>query len=232
MVATDSRWNLKGWKKGKVALFDAFGLHGATYPQLQPRLVSAAAANSVPLSTFAPQAQTTQGSQTNVTGPVNTAGFKKPIGPGLTPSRIDQGVDFSGKGPLYALGSGTITSVYNSGWPGGVFIGLKLDGTNRYVYYAEDVSPQVRVNQRVTAGQLIGYATGGPSGIEVGWAAPPGTGQAQASAAGQTKAGQSKGDPGYYSTAFGENFNAILVKLGVKSGRTDPPVQGSVPGNW
>lgn len=59
MVATDSKWNLSSWNKGKVRLFDAFGLHGAQYPQLQARLVAGAASNSVPLSQFAPQASTT-----------------------------------------------------------------------------------------------------------------------------------------------------------------------------
>ena len=41
---------------------------------------------------------------------------------GLSPERIDQGVDYHGYGPIYALGNGVILSVYNSGWPGGTFI--------------------------------------------------------------------------------------------------------------
>src|SRR5215831_10994669 len=77
------------------------------------------------------------------------------------------GVDYGGSGPLYALGSGVITSTRNSGWPGGAFIGLHLD-SGQYVYYAEDITPHVHVGQRVSAGQLVGTATGGPSGIVSG----------------------------------------------------------------
>src|SRR5690349_5519274 len=154
--------------------------------------------------------------------------YKNPIGPGLTPGRVDMGVDYGGAGPVYALGNGKITSVYNSGWPGGGFIGLRLsDGSGRYVYYAEDISPAVQVGQTVTAGQLIGHATGG--GIEVGWAAPPGTGQTMAAASGQDKAGLAQGDPGYYPTAYGMNFSNLIRSLGGPAGIVSGPVQGTQP---
>jgi hypothetical protein len=40
---------------------------------------------------------------------------------GLVPERIDQGVDFSGSGPVYALGDGIVTNAaaYSPGWGGG-----------------------------------------------------------------------------------------------------------------
>jgi LysM repeat protein len=155
--------------------------------------------------------------------------YKNPVGPGLTPGRVDMGVDYGGAGPVYALGDGKITSVYNSGWPGGGFIGLQLsDGSGRYVYYAEDISPAVQVGQTVTAGQLIGHATGG--GIEVGWAAPPGTGQTMAAATGQDTAGLAQGDPGYYPTAYGVNFSNLIRSLGGPAGIVSGPVQGTQPG--
>jgi LysM repeat protein len=155
--------------------------------------------------------------------------YKNPIGPGLTPGRVDMGVDYGGAGPVYALGNGKITSVYNSGWPGGGFIGLQLsDGSGRYVYYAEDISPAVQAGQTVTAGQLIGHATGG--GIEVGWAAPPGTGQTMAAASGQDKAGLAQGDPGYYPTAYGVNFSNLIRSLSGPAGIASGPVQGTQPG--
>jgi LysM repeat protein len=155
--------------------------------------------------------------------------YKNPIGPGLTPERVDMGVDYGGTGPVYALGNGTITSVWNSGWPGGAFIGLQLsDGSGRYVYYAENISPAVQVGQTVTAGQLIGHATGG--GIEVGWAAPPGTGQTMAAATGQDKAGLAQGDPGYYPTGYGVNFSNLIRSLGGPAGIVSGPVQGAQPG--
>jgi len=39
----------------------------------------------------------------------------------LVPERIDQGVDFSGSGPVYALGDGIVTNAiaYSPGWGGG-----------------------------------------------------------------------------------------------------------------
>ena len=155
--------------------------------------------------------------------------YHNPIGPGLTPGRVDMGVDYSGAGPVYALGNGTITSTYNTGWPGGGFIGLQLsDGSGRYVYYAENISPAVQVGQAVTAGQLIGHATGG--GIEVGWAAPPGTGQTMAAATGQNQPGLAQGDPGYYPTGYGLNFSNLIRSLGGPAGVVSGPVQGGQPG--
>ena len=59
--------------------------------------------------------------------------WTNPIGKGAKPSRIDMGVDYTGSFPLYALGSGTITNVYNSGWPGGKFIGLTAGGSDTYL---------------------------------------------------------------------------------------------------
>lgn len=104
-----------------------------------------------------------------------------PVGPGLTQGRTDQGVDYSGSGPLNAIGAGTIESISNSGWPGGTFIDLLLnspvDAAHTSVYYAEDINPAVTVGQQVAQGQQIGTATGGPDGIEIGWADPNAIGQ-------------------------------------------------------
>lgn len=149
--------------------------------------------------------------------------YVNPIGKGLVIGRTDQGVDFSGAGPLYALGAGQIVNVYNSGWPGGTFIALKLDGTNQYVYYAEDIAPAVQVGQRVTSGQIIGHATGGGSGIEIGWAAPPGSGESLARSVGQTA----------FPTQWGTNFANLLKSLSVSTGiqltSYTSPSPGSTP---
>jgi|SRR5579864_2389961 len=161
-----------------------------------------------------------------------TAVYANPVGAGLRPERIDQGVDYGGPGALYALGAGTIASVYNSGWPGGTFIALRLEAgpyAGQYVYYAEDIAPAVAVGDHVTAGQLIGHATGGPSGIELGWAAAPGSGNSLASQAGQIAAGLQHGDAGAYSTAYGVAFNDLIKSLGAPSGILVGPVQGTVP---
>ena len=137
----------------------------------------------------------------------SSSGYVNPVGAGLVRERVDQGVDFTGSGSLYALGSGTVVNLYNSGWPGGGFLGIRLDA-GQYVYYAEDITVAVGVGQRVTAGQYIGRANGGGSGIELGWAAPPGDGDSAAHAAGQYA----------YPTSEGESFNALLASLGVPGG--------------
>ena len=116
---------------------------------------SAAAAAPQAAATAAPQQVTAAASSTS------SGNFTNPIGPGLTPGRVDMGVDYGGTGPVYALGDGTITSIYNSGWPGGAFIGLHLDD-GRYVYYAEDISPAVQVGDSVKAGEAA--ATGASEG--------------------------------------------------------------------
>lgn len=100
-------------------------------------------------------------------------GYVNPIGPGLTTGRIDEGVDFAGAGPLFAIGDGQVLSVYDAGWPGGVYILLHLTGAGqlqgRYVYYAENIAPAVGVGERVRVGQLIGRARGFYPFIEIGW---------------------------------------------------------------
>lgn len=153
--------------------------------------------------------------------------FVNPIGRGLTGERVDMGVDYGGHGSLYAMGSGVITSIRNSGWPGGTFIGLHLD-SGQYMYYAEDIMPHVSIGQRVQAGQLVGTATGGGSGIEVGWAAPPGTGQTMAAQAGQQA---SHGDPGSIATAYGVSMSNLIKSLGGPAGKVSGSISGGIPAN-
>jgi murein DD-endopeptidase MepM/ murein hydrolase activator NlpD len=154
--------------------------------------------------------------------------YSNPIGAGLSPERIDMGVDYGGSGPLYALGSGTIANLYNSGWPGGTFLTIHLD-SGQYVYYAEDIQPLVNVGQKVTGGEHIANATGGSSGIEIGWAAPPGTGETMAASAGQ----QSKsGDPGSVSTAFGQLMSELIASLGGPAGKLQGAISGSIPSSF
>jgi hypothetical protein len=167
-------------------------------------------------------------------GPVGPAagGLANPIGHGLSPERVDMGVDYAGRGPLFAIGAGTIVNLYNAGWPGGTFIGERLSPSfgSGYWYLAEDIVPQVRIGERVQAGQHVADAWGGPSGIEVGWAAPPGTGQTMAAQVGQAKAGQAHGDPGLYPTGWGVSASNLIGSLGGPRGIIDGPVQGTPGG--
>jgi murein DD-endopeptidase MepM/ murein hydrolase activator NlpD len=99
------------------------------------------------------------------------------------------------------------------------------------MYYAEDIIPAVHSGQTVKAGQVIGHATGGSSGIELGWASGQGTGT-EAAATGQNKLGLSHGDPGAYSTAFGVDMANLIHSVGGPMGRLVNPIQGSLPANW
>jgi len=97
---------------------------------------------------------------------------------GLVPERIDEGVDFGGSGPVYALGDAIVTNAgENAGWPGGGWITYQLtDGPAQglMVYLAEDVTPTVQVGQHVTPSTVIANMFNGGDGIETGWAQPTG----------------------------------------------------------
>ena len=157
------------------------------------------------------------------------AGYVNPLGPGLTPYRIDQGVDYNGPGDLYAIGSGNIVNLYDSGWPGGTYIKLHLDAgryKGRYVYYAEDVKPLVGLGH-VHAGQLIARCPAVKYCLEIGWAETSGH-NTMAYILGQSQAGLRAGDPGAYPTACGVQFSQFIQSLGGTPGlMLSRPVQGS-----
>lgn len=99
----------------------------------------------------------------------------------------DRGVDFSGKGDVTAFASGVFTNVVptNSGWPlhaegdrAGALMCMRLDqpvkgvsgAVYRYIYYAENIKPRVRIGQRVNAGDVVAYARGVFAYTEQGFA--------------------------------------------------------------
>ena len=146
-----------------------------------------------------------------------TYGYRNPLRSvsGLNAERIDNGVDFGGDGPVYALGDGVVTKAQatNYGWPGGGWITYQLtDGPGKglVVYVAEDISPAVTVGQRVTTSTVIGTMWNGGDGIETGWADPNGL----SSESEQPEAG-GIGGYGPFPTRVGANFDALLVSLGV-----------------
>lgn len=146
----------------------------------------------------------------------------------LTPERVDQGVDYSGYGPIYAIGDGVVLSTTNSGWPGGTFISYRLtDGpaAGLVVYAAEDIEPVAVVGESVTAATVLGNMYEGPAGIETGWADPSGDGVTMAYDAGQFS--------GSNSTAFGANFSQLLSSLGAPPGiLQNVPPTGNLPAGW
>lgn len=146
----------------------------------------------------------------------------------LVPERIDQGVDYSGFGPIYAIGDGVVLSTVSSGWPGGTFIAYQLtdgpaDGLT--VYAAEDIEPTVQVGEQVTPNTVLGQMYEGPDGIETGWA--------DASALGLTMAAEAGQFSGSNSTAFGYNFSQLLESLGAPGGiLQNDPATGTLPADW
>jgi hypothetical protein len=133
----------------------------------------------------------------------------------LVLERVDQGADFGGAGPVYALGDGVVTSAEgdSSGWPGGGWITYRLtDGPDEglTVYLAEDVTPAVQAGQTVTSSTVIGNMFNGGDGIETGWATSDGsTAESQMPEAGGIGGG------GPFPTMVGLSFDALLQSLGV-----------------
>ncbi len=145
---------------------------------------------------------------------------------GLSPERIDQGVDYSGYGPIFAIGDGVVLSTVNGGWPGGTYITYRLTNgpaAGMVVYAAEDINPTVSVGQSVNADTVIGTVYGGPDGIETGWANGS-LGDTMAAAAGQFY--------GNNTTAFGANFSTLLTSLGAPGGVEQNAPSGALPLGW
>jgi hypothetical protein len=156
---------------------------------------------------------------------------------GMIPERIDQGVDFGGHGPIYALGDAVITqaTAANYGWPGGGWITYRLTsgpGKGLMVFVAEYIRPTVKAGQHVTADTVIADMYKGGGGIESGWAMPNGfTAESQLSEAG----GISGSGP--FPTKVGLNFEELLLALGAPPGNNfgDSPaglLPSRYPADW
>jgi len=151
----------------------------------------------------------------------------------LYPERVDMGVDFSGTGPVYAIGAGVVmeAKASGSGWPGGGWITYQLtDGpaVGEVVYVAEDVVPAVQPGQKVTADTVLGHMYEGEDGIETGWAMlDSGSAESQLPEAGGI------GGAGPFPTAIGMNFEYLLRALGVPAAPNfSDPTAGIVPSRY
>ena len=161
---------------------------------------------------------------------------------GLTPRRIDLGVDYAGSGPLLALGNGVVTMATDSDsgppscwavscWPGGGIVVYRLsDGpfAGKYAYVAEHITVTVRAGQRVMAGEQIATLYPGYPWSEFGWAAGPGP-EALGMADGHRC---TCSDPGGWSTIDGRDFDHLLVMLGAPSGWLQSTPNQSMPRGW
>jgi murein DD-endopeptidase MepM/ murein hydrolase activator NlpD len=139
-----------------------------------------------------------------------TPGFEAEyVGPFLNAAegRIDQGVDFTGTGPILAIGNAEILQTGAPGWPegGGVLYRL-LDGprAGQVVFVYEGVQATVHAGQRVSAGQQIANFVPGGS-IEIGFA--------DASGVPLSHAEYSEG----LETTWGKEMAAFLASLGSAS---------------
>jgi murein DD-endopeptidase MepM/ murein hydrolase activator NlpD len=165
---------------------------------------------------------------------VPPAGYLNPLRAvtGLAPERIDEGVDFAGVGPVYALGSAVVTNAgENAGWPGGGWITYRLTNgpeAGLMVYVAEDVTPAVRAGQHVTASTVIAHMWNGGDGIETGWAQATG-----ASAESELPEAGGIGGGGPFPTMVGLNFDQLLQLLGVPAApNAASAVYGTLPGKY
>jgi murein DD-endopeptidase MepM/ murein hydrolase activator NlpD len=167
------------------------------------------------------------------------AGYRNPLRgvSGLVPERIDDGVDFAGLGPVYALGDAVVTSATstNFGWPGGGWITYRLTGgpaAGLVVYVAEDITPAVTVGQHVSPSTVIGTMFDGGDGIETGWAQSTGL-----SAESQLPQAGGIAGLGPFPTRIGVNFDQLLHSLGVPAppNRTQPAhglLPAGYPASW
>jgi|SRR5215469_1398337 len=152
---------------------------------------------------------------------------------GLNPERVDMGVDFSGTGPIYAIGAGVVTNAEanNYGWPGGGWITYQLtDGpaVGEVVYVAENVIPTVQAGQKVTPHTVIANMINGADGIETGWAML----DSASSESEMSEAGGITG-AGPFPTAIGMNFDFLLRALGVPAAPNfGQPTPGLVPARY
>lgn len=112
---------------------------------------------------------------TGCTAVASSAGYVKPFAHAhVTPSRIDQGVDYSGTGPIEALGPGRVilVSTNDTGWGNGDgWISYQLTGgsyAGDYVYVAEGITPTVRQDQGYPEGSRSACSTDTRSRSDLG----------------------------------------------------------------
>lgn len=163
---------------------------------------------------------------------------------GLQASRIDMGVDYSGSGPILALGRAKVVLATNrlagpeSCWgrtcvpaPGDIIIYRLLDGpfAGKYVYTVENITISVQAAQTVRAGERIAILHQGSPNLEIGWASGHGAETLAVARRHQCPCS----DPGAWSSIEGRNFDELLVWLGAPSGYlTTTPANQHMPRDW
>lgn len=143
---------------------------------------------------------------------------------GLVAERIDMGVDYSGRGPILALGDAKVTyaTTDDPGWAycgaaGAITLQL-LDGPDegRDIYITEGIAPTVNAGRTVAAGQPIAQFAG-TGCIEIGWSTIADGVAPEAAALGQQAQGRNE-DPGDNLTYCGNSMSELLASLGAPPG--------------
>jgi hypothetical protein len=161
----------------------------------------------------------------------------------LQASRIDMGVDYSGSGPILALGRAKVVLATDrlagpeSCWgrtcvpaPGDIIVYRLLNGpfAGKYVYVVENITINVKAGQTVRAGEKIATLHQGSPNLEIGWASGRGA-ETLAVARGHQCACS---DPGGWSSIEGRNFDGLLVWLGAPSGYLTTTPNQHMPRGW
>lgn len=156
---------------------------------------------------------------------------------------IDAGVDYGGEGPVYALGDATVDVANpNSGWVGGNVVAYTLNSgpaSGKTVYVAENctVASGIQAGQHISSGTVICNMHNAYPFMETGWAIS-GTSTPIAYWPDGAKCYYFEQDPANplkdkTSTAYGVNFNDLMVRLNVKSAPTiSSNVTCSLPSDW
>jgi hypothetical protein len=161
---------------------------------------------------------------------------------GLRASRIDMGVDYSGSGPILAMGRAKVIKAgYFPGpercWgktcapaPGGWVAYRLLDGPfeGKYIYAVENITVSVKKGQIVRQGQRIAVLHNASPNLEIGWAAGR---HAETLAVARHHQCRCT-DPGGWSSIEGRNFNRLLVWLGGPPGYPQQTPRQHMPRHW
>jgi hypothetical protein len=155
------------------------------------------------------------------------SGYLNPLAhaPHAVAERIDMGVDYADPDPepIDALGAGTVTYAgpQGGGWqPSCVNYTLAQppSPTERYIYVCEQITPTVQTGESVQAGQELGtFIPGG--GIEIGFAAAPGSPVSTRAAALRQQA--QAGDAGANRTYCGQAMGNLIQQAGGPPGLTE-----------
>jgi murein DD-endopeptidase MepM/ murein hydrolase activator NlpD len=138
-----------------------------------------------------------------------------------TTGRIDQGVDFTGTGPIAAVGDAEILATGAPGWPEGGGVLYRLTSGQRagqVIFVYEGIAATVHAGQHVSAGDQIGTFVPGGS-IEMGFADAAGVPLSHAE--------YNEGD----ETHWGREMASFLNSIGGASGLS-PSLGELSPEKW